>query len=233
MDEWHRRLLKLYSRIAGCLCDAPVLTHKCTFTGDNQTSRSQPGMWTKLCLNASFHAVQIVNNTLPYGAKPQACSRASFPCLRFTEPRCRIISSWNHIWERNHKPFCLHLSCAAGGRERVYIHVAYLSIALLRQPPFPPPPPVSSGVNTPGETNRWMTWKKAGFVPCEVILAPDPNPQDKEIHHPVRRSPTKTGTSLRYPPPLSARLPACLPAVLCSLRLLCALVSLCRGRPPA
>lgn len=141
----------------------------------------------------------------------------------YTDPRCCIASSWNHV--KNRTPLWLHLSRTAGGRKRVYIHVAYLSTALL-QKKKPPVSPLSTGVNTPGETNLRMTWKKAGFVPCEVILAPDPKPQNKQIHHPVRRFPTKTDTPPRRRS--GTRRPSvCLPAVPRALSLACS-AHLCR-----
>lgn len=75
-----------------------------------------------------------------------------------------------------------------------------------------------------------MTWKKAGFfVPGEVILAADQNPQNKEIHHPVwfAGSLTKTDTAPRR---LSGtrRQYVCLPCFAlffaCSARLCCCAV---------
>lgn len=128
------------------------LTNIFTFIRDSQTSRSLSGMWTNLCLNALFHAVQIVNNTLPYGAKPQACSRASFPRLRLyrpTLPHYKLLKS--HLKPQAALFAFILYSWWTGTR----VYSCRLSVNCA--PPAASVRLVSSGVNTPGETNRWMT----------------------------------------------------------------------------
>lgn len=123
---------------------------------------------------------------------------------------------------------CVRLSCRAGGRKRVCMHVAYLSIALLQESLpllcslcFPP---LSTGVNTPGETNRWMTLKEGGFCPMRSYPFPpsdDPNPGNtKQIQIPVRRrfpQQRHRGVVAPVPAAVAPSLSACLPAYRASL----------------
>lgn len=157
------------------------------------------GAYEQSCVSMHYS----VNNTLPYAAKKtkkqrfrfQACTQEHLlpPSLSLRSP-VSSRATFLHQEERektSRRSDRIYPLNTAGGRKRVCVHVCQLRSSRKerekkkrkrnerdeRQPPdFTPR---SAGVNTPGETDRRMTWrkkKKTGFVPCEVILAPDPNP---------------------------------------------------------
>lgn len=101
--------------------------------------------------------------------------------------------------------------------------------------PFPPlllPP--SHWRQHAGRNKSPDDMKEGGFCPVRSYPSPPTiqNPENKQIHRPVLRFPTKTDTpaasSLRYPANVR---PPCLCLALALPRLWCALVSPCRGRP--
>lgn len=202
---------ELYSRITGPLEHNARVTDKRTSKIENRAFRCVSDPWTNLWINALLHVVQILNNASPRGAKAQANSRASFPGLR---SRC-CLTSWVSIW-RSHGVFLFFLFwfcflfCfffppnlypvqLVDGNACIFISPVCQSHSSGSLSPPPPPPFLSTAVNTPGETNRWQTWKKAGFVPCEVILSPDPNPWKKQIHRPTKGRHTHTRPRRRPP----------------------------------
>lgn len=97
MDEWHRRLQKRYSRITGLLEHTPVWgIHALLWEIIKRLAVDQACGQTCVLMHYSTPCKSSITHC-PTVQNLQRAAEHLFLVSVYTDPRCRIRSSWNHV----------------------------------------------------------------------------------------------------------------------------------------